>query len=427
MDDHDSDAITTNKIPHIGMESSFFLRKEGYTFISRICDQNDVDAFRTRIMLTPVVCMRGREAAEIFYSGDRFTRKGAMPKSVLHLLQDEESVQALNGEAHRLRKQMFMNMMDEASLGRMVDIFRRQLRLAAETWVGRREIRLLDEARLVLARAVFEWAGVPVDEKEFKDRVRELGAMVDHAGDIGPANWHARHLRNRCEAWARGVIDDVRNGRIAAPDGSSLSIIARHRDIDGRMLERTVAAVELLNVLRPAVAIDRFVVFAALALHERSDWAERLRQPSDGDLEAFILEVRRFYPFFPVVGGRVTVPFEWKGHRFEAGDWVLLDLYGTNHHEASWTNAGQFRPERFIGWSGDAFAYIAQGAGRFEDNHRCPGEWLTIAVLKETVRQFAGSISYRIPVQDLSIDLAEMPAIPKSGFMITDVKVASDG
>ena len=32
-----------------------------------------------------------------------------------------------------------------------------------------------------------------------------------------------------------------------------------------------MAAVELLNVLRPTVAVDRFIVFAALALHRHPE------------------------------------------------------------------------------------------------------------------------------------------------------------
>jgi fatty-acid peroxygenase len=408
-------------IPHVGLESSFSFLREGYTFISRVCDHYGVDAFRTRIMLTPAVCMRGAEAAEIFYGGDRFSRKGSMPKSVLHLLQDERSVQQLEGPAHRVRKRMFLGMMHEDALRKAVSIFGRELRSAFGRWGDRNEIRLLDGMRDVLTRTVFEWAGVPVVEAELDERIEELGAMVDDAGEIGPANWHARHLRNRCEAWAKTVIDDAREGRLALDEGSALAIIARHQDVDGRMLDPTVAAVELLNVLRPTIAIDRFVVFSALALYERPDWGDRLRDAEDADLEAFVLEVRRYYPFFPIIGGKVARQFDWKDHRFEVGDWVLFDLYGTNHHEASWEHANQFRPERFLGWKGDAFSYVAQGAGLFEDNHRCPGEWLTIAILKEAVRLFAGSVRYDVPVQDLSIDLSEMPALPKSGLLVKNV------
>ncbi|UWU18268.1 cytochrome P450 [Rhizobium sullae] len=151
-------------------------------------------------------------------------------------------------------------------------------------------------------------------------------------------------------------------------------------------------------MLRPMVAIDRFIVFTALALHERPDWAEKIQAGMDKDVESFVLEVRRFYPFFPVIGGKVVEEFDWKPHSFMVGPWLILDLYGTNHHAASWEDPNSFRPERFLTWKGDPYTYLAQGAGKFEDNHRCPGEWLTIAILKEAARLLCGRIQYEIPL-----------------------------
>ena len=53
------------------------------------------------------------------------------------------------------------------------------------------------------------------------------------------------------------------------------------------------------------------MTFAALALHEHPECRERLRADADGeDLGWFVQEVRRFYPFFPLVGGRALADFE---------------------------------------------------------------------------------------------------------------------
>lgn len=60
-------------------EGSLALLREGYTFISSRCDRFGTDAFRTRLMLRPVICLRGAEAAEFFYGGGRFGRKGHAP------------------------------------------------------------------------------------------------------------------------------------------------------------------------------------------------------------------------------------------------------------------------------------------------------------------------------------------------------------
>jgi cytochrome P450 len=107
------------------------------------------------------------------------------------------------------------------------------------------------------------------------------------------------------------------------------------------------AAVELINVLRPTVAVARFITFAALALHEHPGARQKLQEGDEEYLERFVQEVRRFYPFFPLVGGRARKDFEWRGHRFEEGTWVLLDprtLPGVGRERLQLHPAGCGRP-----------------------------------------------------------------------------------
>ncbi len=177
-----------------------------------------------------------------------------------------------------------------------------------------------------------------------------------------------------------------------------------------------MAAVELLNVLRPVVAVARYVAFAALALHEHPEAREAVAG-DDRRSEAFVQEVRRFYPFFPVVAGVVREAYEWRGARFPEGRRVLLDLYGTNHDARIWEAPESFRSERFVGWSGDPFTLIPQGGGDHLEHHRCPGEWATIELAKVAVRKLAAA-DFDLPPQDLSVRLSRMPAAPESGFLL---------
>lgn len=118
-----------SKTPRLkGFDHTLAFLREGYQFISRRCEGLASDRFSARLMLKPVICMRGEAAAEMFYDGDRFTRRrGAMPPTVLRLLQDKGSVQQLDDEAHRDRKSMFVNLLmsDEAE-HQFVEIFRAQ-------------------------------------------------------------------------------------------------------------------------------------------------------------------------------------------------------------------------------------------------------------------------------------------------------------
>lgn len=93
------------------LDSTLSLLRDGYTFISRRCARHDSDAFRCRIMLTNVICMRGSSAARLFYGHANLTRVGSMPAPVLRLLQDKGSVQQLDAEAHIHRKAMFVHML----------------------------------------------------------------------------------------------------------------------------------------------------------------------------------------------------------------------------------------------------------------------------------------------------------------------------
>ena len=96
-------------------------------------------------------------------------------------------------------------------------------------------------------------------------------------------------------------------------------------------------------------------------------------------------EVRRFYPFFPMVGGRVRAPFVWRGAQFKIGDRVLLDVHGTDHDPRSWESLDEFRPVRHVNGRDVSYALIPQGGGDPTQTHRCAGESATIEIMKARV------------------------------------------
>lgn len=398
------------------------LLREGYEFIPNRCRRLRSDAFETRLMFRRVVCMSGAEAARVFYEPRRFTRRGAIPQTALRSLQDKGSVATLDDSSHRHRKAMFLAMMTPAALARMADAFEAEWRARLPQWTHRSSITFFDEMTAILTRSACAWAGVPLGEREAEARTGEFAAMIDGAGAIGPRNWRGLWRRSRTERWARAVISALRRRQFELPAGTPAQIIADHRDPAGGLLPVHIAAVELINILRPTVAVDRFITFSALALHQHAGLRERLATAGDEDVEAFVQEVRRFYPFFPAVGGRVTHAFEWRGHSFSERDWVLLDLYGTNHDPRLWDEPQSFRPERFQGRTPDAFEFIPQGGGEYSNGHRCPGEWMTLALMKRAVRLLSRAMRYEVPRQDLRIPLNRLPTLPNSRLMMTDLQ-----
>jgi fatty-acid peroxygenase len=275
-----------------------------------------------------------------------------------------------------------------------------------------------------LCRAVCQWAGAPLSESEAAQRTRELSAMVRGAGAVGPRNWRGLLLRARTERWARDLITQIREGKRDPPEGSAARVIAHYRDLGGEPLDAATAAVELINILRPTVAVAWFITLAAVALHEYPECRRELQTGDEDYLEWFAQEVRRFYPFFPFIGGRARVEFDWRGHHFAKGTWVLLDLYGTDHDARIWETPDAFKPERFRDWNGGAFNFIPQGGGDYDHDHRCPGEWITIELIKIAVRLLTTAMRYDVPRQDLRIDLSRIPALPASRFVIQNVRRA---
>lgn len=408
-------------------DSTLALLREGYEFIPNRVGRSGSDLFETRLLLRRAVCLTGVEAARAFYVPDRLTRRRAMPPTALTLLQDKGSALLLDGAAHRHRKQLFLDLLAPGRFDGLLELARAEWAAAALRWQHRDAVVLHQAAQEVLCRAVSTWAGVPLEESDVRRRTDELAAMIEGAGSFGPRNWRGQVLRGRSERWLRGLVDDARAGRVDLREETPAHAITWHRNVNGQLLDTAAAAVELLNILRPTVAVAHYITFAAVALHEHPETVERLRTGGAAEHEQFVQEIRRMTPFFPLVAGRVLEPFDWKGYEFPTGRWVLLDIYGTNRDPRAWARPDEFRPERFRDWDGDPYTLIPQGGGDHALTHRCPGEWVTIALTKVAVEFLTSGISYEVPPQDLRVDHSRMPALPNSGFLIQRVRLRERG
>jgi fatty-acid peroxygenase len=204
-----------------------------------------------------------------------------------------------------------------------------------------------------------------------------------------------------------------------------LAVVAGPRDSQGELLEPRVAAVEVLNVIRPTVAVCWFVGFAAHALHRWPEHRERLRSGDPAFATAFAHEVRRFYPFAPFIGGRSPREVQWDGETVPAGSMVLLDLWGQDHDPQLFPEPYAFRPQRFLVGGAvreiGAWELVPQGAGDPRTGHRCPGEDVTVALLAALVVRLA-RLEHVLPEQDLSISLRRIPARPASGVVLSQVR-----
>lgn len=409
------------KIPHDkSLDNTLSLLQEGYLFIKNRIDLYQSAIFEMRLLGQKVICMSGEEAAKVFYDPERFQRNGAAPKRVQKTLFGMKAIQTMDGEKHIWRKRLFLQLVTQPK--QLAELVMEKWQTSVDRWEGLGKTVLFDEAKDVLCKAAFQWAGVPLPESEVKERAEDFNAMVDAFGAIGPRHWKGKKARARTEAWIKDIIEDVRNGKLKPDNGSALYEIAFYRELFGDQLDAQMAAIELINILRPIVAISTFITFAAVALHEHPRYEERLKTGNSNEFEVFIQEVRRYYPFAPFLGARVKKDFIWNQCEFTEGMLVLLDIFGTNHDSKIWDNPYEFRPERFKERVGSLFDFIPQGGGDSSKGHRCPGEGVTVEIMKTSLDFLVNKIQFKVPQQDLSYSLSKIPALPESGFIMSNIK-----
>ncbi|NHC15086.1 cytochrome P450 [Motilibacter deserti] len=402
-------------------DSTPALLAQGYGFLERRLLRRGREVAEARLLLQRTTLLSGAEAARLVYDPGKFVRAGAMPRVVQKTLIGVGGVQSLDGDEFRARKAMFLSLLGPERAPEVAGEFTTAWRAAVPRWEAAGQVVLLDVAAEVLCRAVCRWAGVALPEQDVRRRTLGLRALIECEGDPRLGYVRSRLARRRCEAWAAGLVEQVR-GRGAYPDeGTVLRTIAEFRGADGKLLDARTAAVELLNVLRPTVAIARYIALVALALHGHPRWLAALRA-SDADVVPFVQEVRRYYPFFPAIPARAREHLRWRGVEVPAGRRVMLDVHGTNLDPRSWDRPDEFRPERFRAWADDAYAFIPQGGGDHATGHRCPGEWVTVEVLAATVRLLTREMEYAVPPQDLRVSMRRLPTGPRSGFVLSGVR-----
>jgi fatty-acid peroxygenase len=182
--------------------------------------------------------------------------------------------------------------------------------------------------------------------------------------------------------------------------------------------------VELLNILRPTVAVAYFGAFSAHALERHPQWRQRLAEGEPSALRAFAHEVRRCYPFAPLLTGRLLKDYAWNDRVFRRRDFMVLDVVGTNQDPGHWVEPTTFDPGRFVGREPNAYEYVPQGGGDPAHGHRCPGEPLAVGILEATVRELART-DFELASESRSVPLRRIPSLPPRGVELRQIRRAS--
>lgn len=418
--------IVMEKVPEIKIKLTDVTERldEGYLLLSELRKEANAPVVKARLLNKEVIAIYGKEAAKKFYDPRNFKREGAMPKIVLKTLFGENGVQTLDGQAHEHRKTIFMDLMTPKRMEEYHRILDKNLTQKLDRQQG--QFELFDLAKDVLFRSICEWAGIDLSQltKKEVDQLAEYQISMISSAVTNPAT-HIKGIDNRkkSEKWAQSLIENARINPVAGKEDVALYAFAKATDDHGELLPIDVAAVELLNVIRPTVALTVWIALMGHALFSRPDIYQRLHAEFDQLQDSFIQEMRRYYPFFPMLPAFAIQDVEVDGYLIPKDSWVVLDLYGTNHDDRMIETPEVFRISRYLGKEkhisyDEEYEMIAQGGGEFKTMHRCAGEWITLHTLRVFSDQLVNKYQFSIPEQDWSIPMNQFPTYPKSKALL---------
>lgn len=403
-----------------GIDHSISLLKEGYHFILNRSQTLQSNIFETRILGKKAICMIGEEAAEIFYDTDKFQRKDTVPNRVMQTLFGKDSVQTLDDEEHKQRKEMLMSVMTPDQVNTLLEIIKIQWEQSLDKWSQMERILFYEEVKEMLCKVAFKWVGYPLHESDVKKMTKDIGTIIETSAAIGPSHWIGRISRNQVEKTIQELIQETRANKIKFPEQSVLHQFSHYKDLEGNLLDIETATAEVINILMPIVAVSIYINFSFLAMHQFPEEKEKIRTYGDYT-KMFVQEVRRFYPFVPFIAAKVKKDFIWNGYQFQEGTLTLLDIYGTNNDPTKWDGPEVFYPERFAQWQGSPFNFIPQGGGDYYLGHRCAGEQITIEMMKISLDYLVNRMEYQVPEQDLSFSQDDIPSIPQSKIILEQI------
>ncbi len=174
--------------------------------------------------------------------------------------------------------------------------------------------------------------------------------------------------------------------RRAAPDVAErtdiLSLLLAAVDEDGTPMTDHELRDELLTlVLAGHETTANQLAWAFERLLRTPHAYDRLRETvrGPGDDDAYVLatihEAMRSRPVIPVIGRRVTVPWDLGDYRVPAGSAILMSILLLHHREDIYPDPFAFRPERFLEEKPGTYTWIPLGGGI----RRCLGAALAMA------------------------------------------------
>jgi cytochrome P450 family 135 len=327
-----------------------------------------------------IVSLADPELVRQVFTGDPTVfHSGESSKAVLEPTVGLNSVLTLDEAAHMRARKLLL----EPFHGENVQRWESQIRSIAEediaTWpVGEafelhahtREITLEVILRAVFGvreEARFERARTLV--KEFADRAHLISVFPFTRRDLGPLSPWIRFKRAR-KALDAFIYEEIERRR-AEPDigerDDVLSLLLSATDEVGERLSPEELRDELVTVLgagHETTATSLAWAFERLLRTPRV--LDRLMESlADGDeyLDATVKETLRIRPVLTDVSRKLTREIELAGYRIPTGALVMPAIAAIHFRPDLYPDPDEFRPERFLERTPDAYTWIPFGGG----------------------------------------------------------------
>lgn len=417
----------------LGLYNTIQLYSKGYCFLpylqsKNLKNQSDV-IYKCKVAGKKIYVLRGHQGARLFYDPRKVKRAGALPKYILETIFGN-GIHSLDNQSHLLRKNMYKSVMTDESLQRFMDIHNNLYISYVNKWKRMKKIVLYNEMQTLLAHTAHKWVGLYKFSNVYFDQIgKHYMRMIDAFGALVPFAFHnnavfkAKASRKWIENEIISQVVQHRSGAKMFEDGTPASIFA-----NSNLPDKDVA-MEIMNLTRPCVAVAKFVAFLGHAVYKHPFLVPQVDNSAvvkykflldrwkQGD--NFVNEVRRLYPFVPFLGGLTRTNMKINGMTVPSDATLLLDIRSINLDGSIYKEPMEFKPDRFNTVNIDEYNFVPQGGGPVWSSHRCPGEWITMIILKMACYHLFVEEDFTLNSdQDISINTNIIPTIPKDGVIL---------
>lgn len=209
-------------------------------------------------------------------------------------------------------------------------------------------------------------------------------AAARHLGALSP--W-TRMDRSIQDVNAAVSLEIARRRQERAHRDDVLSIMIAARDEQGRPLEDEALLDEIRTLLVAGhETTARALTFTIFELLRNGGVLERLKQElehGDDYLDAVIRETLRLHPIVPLIARQLMALAEVGGRRLPAGTLLACSIHHAHLDGATWSDARQFRPDRFVGTKVEPFEFLPFGQGK----RRCLGMAFAMLEMRTVLRK----------------------------------------